>query len=116
MAHTQLMTGSERRAAPRYRVKPGTFAYFYALGSQSTAAIRDLSLGGIYIEDSLSQFSEGTELELELRLGNESISLRGVVARAYAGEGFAVRFLEYSVEMKERLERYLRNVLNVPAP
>ncbi len=95
-----------------YRVKPGSFAYFHALGSQSEAAIRDLSLGGIYIEDPRSKFSEGTELDLELRLGNKSVSLRGVVARAYAGEGFAVRFLEYSSDMKERLEKHLRGLLS----
>ena len=107
------MTAPERRSALRYRVKPGSFAYFHALGSQSEAAIRDLSLGGIYIEDPRNEFSEGTELDLELRLGNKSVSLRGVVARAYAGEGFAVRFLEYSSDMKERLEKHLRGLLSL---
>ncbi|MCH8948690.1 MAG: PilZ domain-containing protein [Acidobacteria bacterium] len=112
IGHTLFMTAPERRSALRYRVKPGSFAYFHALGSQSEAAIRDLSLGGLYIEDPRNEFSEGMELDLELRLGNKSVSLRGVVARAYAGEGFAVRFLEYSSDMKERLEKHLRGLLS----
>ncbi len=107
------MTPSERRSAPRYRVKPGSFAYFHALGSQSGAAIRDLSLGGLYNEDPRNEFSEVTELDLELRLGNKTVSLRGVGAHAYAGEGFAVRFLEYSSDMTERLEKHLRGLLSL---
>jgi hypothetical protein len=110
------MTIPERRATPRYRVKPGTFAYFYALGSQLSGVIRDLSLGGVYIEDSRNQFSEGTELDLELRVDDESISVRGVVTRAYPRQGFAVRFLEFSADLKERLERYLRDLVNSPQP
>lgn len=105
------MSGSERRATPRYRARPGTFAHYYHLGP---GYVRDISLGGVYIEDHRSQFSEGTELDLELRLGDESISVRGVVQRSYPEEGFAVQFLEISSEAKERLERYFRTLLTWP--
>jgi hypothetical protein len=58
----------------------------------------------MYIEDKASRFSQGTELELELRGSKESMVLRGVVMRLNPGQGFAVKFLEYSNDLKTRLE------------
>jgi hypothetical protein len=100
----------ERRAAPRYAIQQGTFTYFYALGGRSTAIIRDLSLGGVYIGDKSCQFKEGTELDVELLTDDGPAMFRGVVTRSYPQQGFAVRFLEYSGELRERLERYLRDL------
>lgn len=101
----------ERRASPRYRVQRGTFAYFHSFGERTTGAIRDLSLGGVYVEDHLSSFSEDTELELELPLGEESVVLGGVVARSYPGEGFAVQFLECPPEKRSVLQKGLRRLV-----
>jgi hypothetical protein len=100
---------TERRGAPRYQIKPETFAYFYPADEDSTGLVRDLSLGGVYIEDEVNQLREGAELELELLTEGEKLCLRGVVARTYPHKGFALRFLDYSVKLKERLENYLRN-------
>jgi len=112
----ELMTPSEtfwglteRRSSPRYQVRPETFAYFYPAGEDSTGLVRDLSLGGVYIEDEHNQLSEGTELELELITDGEKLSLRGVVTRTFPDKGFALRFLDYSLKLKERVEDYLRN-------
>jgi len=99
----------ERRTSPRYRMKSETFAYFYPADEDSTGLVRNLSLGGVYIEDENNQLREGAELELELLTDGEKLSLRGVVARTYPNKGFALRFLDYSNQLKERLESYLRN-------
>lgn len=95
---------TERRATPRYRIQPGSFAY-YALGS---GAIRDISLGGVFVEDRKTSFSAGTELDLELRLNGEAIVLRGVVKRPIPQVGFGVRFEEFSRTTRERLQRLFR--------
>ncbi|MFQ5777346.1 MAG: PilZ domain-containing protein [Terriglobia bacterium] len=97
-------TSAERRATPRYRIQPGSFAY-YALGS---GAIRDISLGGVFIEDRKSSFSAGTELDLELRLSGEAIVLRGVVKRSIPQVGFGVQFEDFSRTMRERLQQLFR--------
>ena len=104
------MTSPEQRATPRYRLKPGSFAY-YALG---LAAVRDLSLGGVFIEDRQSTFSEGMELTLELRVDGESIPLRGVVRRSSPKVGFAVQFLDLHSDTKERLARYFCTQFGAP--
>jgi hypothetical protein len=95
---------TEGRKAPRYRIEPGSFAY-YALGS---GAIYNLSLAGVFIEDRKSTFREGAELEVELRLGEELISLRGIVRRSRPGVGFAVQFSEIPPDTKQRLQEYFR--------
>ena len=98
------MTPTERRANPRYPIAPGSFAY-YALGS---GVIQNLSLGGVFIEDRDASFSAGTEIDLELRLDNESVVLRGAVRRVEPQSGFAVEFLELAPEVRHRLEKHFR--------
>jgi len=101
---TEFMTSPERRAVPRYRIKPDTFVYFYPPGSE-TATIQDLSLGGMYVvEDKTTPVAEGAELDFELRVLGGTISLRGVVTRVNPEKGFAVRFTEYSSDVKDLLK------------
>jgi hypothetical protein len=100
----------DRRTSPRYQVGADTFAYFYPADAESTGTVRNLSLGGVYVEDPGNNFTEETELDLELRLEGEKMTFRVVVTRSYPNQGFAARFLDYSTELKEQLEKYLRNV------
>ena len=101
------MTKTEQRTTPRYRIPPGSFAY-YAL---SRGIILDLSLGGVFLEDRENTFSQGTELDLELHLDEEVISLRGTVRRFQPKVGFTVQFHEFPAETKQRLETYFRTHL-----
>jgi len=99
------MVPEERRANPRYPIKPGSFA-FYALGS---GVIQNLGLGGVFIEDRDASFAVGAEVDLELILREgDSIVLRGTVRRAEPGAGFGVQFLDLSPEVRRRLETYFR--------
>lgn len=100
----------DRRTSPRYQVGADTFAYFYPADEESTGRVRNLSLGGVYVEDPRNSFAQDTELDLVLRLEGENITFRVAVTRSYPNKGFAARFLDYSTELKEQLEKYLRNV------
>lgn len=102
--------GAERREHTRYQVSPDTFAYFYPADEESTGLVRNLSLGGVYIEDANNKFAEGAQLDLELMIDNQRVAFRVEVNRVYPNKGFAVRFLEYSTDLKDRLERYLRTI------
>lgn len=104
------MTTADRRSSPRYRALPGTFAYFHSFGSRTVGAIRDLSVGGVYIEDPRSRFTEESELDLELPLEDEVLVLRGVVARSFPGQGFAVQFRAGPPDKEERLEEFLHQL------
>jgi hypothetical protein len=98
------MTKTEKRASPRYRIQPDSFAY-YALGY---GIIRDLSLASVFVEDRQQSFKVGTELDLELRLDEERIALRGTVRRSLPQQGFAVQFHKLPSETRQRLEAYFR--------
>jgi hypothetical protein len=102
-----IVATEERRANPRYPIPPGSFA-FYALGS---GVIKNLSLGGVFIEDRQATFAVGSEVDLELihKEGN-SVVLRGLVRRAEPGVGFAVEFLGVSDETRQRLADYFRSL------
>lgn len=104
------MPSVERRACPRYRVRPQDFAYFDCLGRM---AIRDLSRTGVYVEDPTRQYPQGTELEMEILLGREVVPVRGVVMRTDPGEGFAVRFLEAPPDIRERMETYFSDLTTI---
>ncbi|MCI0403436.1 MAG: PilZ domain-containing protein [Acidobacteria bacterium] len=99
------MVAEERRAHRRHSISPGSFA-FYALGS---GVIRNLSLGGVFVEDRDASFAVGEEVDLELILSEgDSVVLRGAVRRAQPGKGFAVEFLDLPDDFRRRLETYFR--------
>ncbi len=103
------MTTVEQRTHPRYRIPSGSFAY-YALGH---AVIRDLSLGGVFVEDREHTPATGTEVDLELHLDDEVTPIRGTVRRVEPQVGFAVQFHELPAETKQRLERHFRKVVRL---
>jgi len=105
-----LGSGRNRREASRYHVKPGTFAYFRTGGARASSPIGDLSLGGLYILDAQHQFKLDARLELGLSLGKDLVRVKGIVVRAVAGHGFAVRFEDVPEADRARLEAYLRRL------
>jgi hypothetical protein len=92
------------RATQRYLVEPGGSAHY----AQGSGAIRNLSLGGVYIEDHNHCFESGQELTLELRLAREVIAVRGLVCHCRAQAGFGFRFVEFPGDSKARLVDYFR--------
>ena len=110
MGRPTTMSGENKRAKPRYQVRPGHFAQFSALGQKG---IKDLSLGGISIEDPENDFSKGTVIELELHLGGSPIGIHALVIRTDPGEGFAVEFLDAPPNVREQLEKYFSDLSNI---
>lgn len=92
------------RATQRYTIHPGSFAH-YALG---TGAILNLSLSGVFIEDRSSRFETGQELELQLRLQDEVVTVHGRVCHCRLGVGFGVQFTKFPEESKRQLIAYFR--------
>jgi hypothetical protein len=98
------------RATQRYTIHPGSFAH-YALG---TGAILNLSLSGVFIEDRSSRFETGQELELELRLQDEVVTVHGRVCHSRPGVGFGVYFARLPEESKQQLVTYFRTHVGRP--
>ncbi len=96
------MTGKENRAFPRFLVSTDTCAIY----GEGAGAIRDLSLGGVFVVDP-EPFPIGTSLNIELRFGDHAIPAQGVVRRSVPGVGMGIQFLEISPAVRARLKLYL---------
>lgn len=92
----------ERRAALRYRPKPGTHIIYV----EGFAAIKDLSLDGMFVVDP-DPLPAGTAIQFALRLGTNDIPLQGTVARCEPDQGMFILFKGITAEAKRRLRIHL---------
>ena len=100
---------NERRATPRFQPKEGNQISYGA----TAAAIRDLSLEGVFVLDS-DPLPVGSELAFTLQAGAQEITLEGVVCRTVDQEGMGIQFKNVSGVSKRRLRIYIASL--VPAP
>ena len=94
--------GLDKRIMPRLPVTAGNYVVY----TEGAGTIRDISAGGVFIEDS-SPLSEGTVFSFDLRVGSADVPVRGVVRRSVPGVGMGVQFQQLSGEAKNQLERLL---------
>lgn len=103
--------GADKRFSPRLAVSAGN----YVIYTEGSGTIRDLSLGGVFIEDR-DPLPEGTTFGFDLRLGNETVPMRGIVRRSMPGLGMGVQFQNMSHNTLNKLERFLTQTIKNPPP
>ena len=96
----------ERRGSKRFSAKPGSTVCYV----EGAAAIRDLSMDGLFLLDS-EPLSVGTKITFSVLLGSETGSFQGIVRRAVRGEGMGIQFVETDRELRRRL---LSHVASLP--
>src|ERR1051326_284814 len=99
------MQTPDRRALPRIKAKNGDYASFPG----GVAAIRNISLGGVRLEER-DPIRPGSPILLELHLGRELVTCGGVIKRSSSHEGTAVQFVEMSTPAGKLLGSYLMQV------
>lgn len=90
------------RSFPRFQVTRGHYASFPG----GSSAIRDLSLGGVMLNDR-DPLLPGSRIRLNLHLGMEVVSCDGFVRRFEPGKGMGIEFTELSPIARSRLNHYL---------
>ena len=95
----------DKRIMPRLPVTAGNYVVY----TEGSGTIRDISAGGVFIEDS-APLSEGTVFSFDVRVGNTDVPVRGVVRRSVPGVGMGVQFQQLSGEDRSQLERLLVNL------
>jgi len=98
----KMSSAADQRNFPRFFDVPKA----YVLMVEGSGGLRDLSIGGAFISDE-DPLKVGTEINLELRLGDYSIPVKGIVRRSIHGQGMGIQFLEIPPEGKRRLKVYL---------
>jgi hypothetical protein len=99
------MAGRDKRFAPRLAVSAGNYVVY----TEGSGTIRDLSLGGVFIEDR-DPLPEGTNFGFDLRLGNELVPMRGIVRRSMPGLGMGVQFQNMTHDGLNKVERFLNQM------
>ena len=99
----------DRRATPRFLAKEGNHILYGA----APAAIRDLSLEGVYVLDP-DPLPVGSELAFTLMAGETEITLDGIVRHVVDQEGMGIQFVDVSAVSKRRLRIHIASL--VPAP
>ena len=103
------MTQEDKRRSPRYKPKAGTHIVYV----EGFAAIRDLSVHGMYVLDP-EPLPEGSEIKFALRVGTDDIKLQGIVSRTVAGEGMVIQFRDLTLVAKMRLEQHVASLCPPP--
>jgi hypothetical protein len=98
----KFMGQKDKRGSPRFKPKPGTHIVYI----EGSAAIRDLSLEGIYVLDP-EPLPEGTKIKFSLRLGTNDIQLQGIVSRSVYRHGMVIQFMDLAPVAKRRLRIHL---------
>jgi PilZ domain len=104
------MSPKDRRATPRFLAKPGNKITY----GVKSAAIRDLSLEGVFVVDS-DPLPVGSEIIFTLRAGDQDITLEGVVRHSLDQEGMGIQFTNVSAVSKRRLRIHIASLVSAPS-
>ncbi|MGH9778879.1 MAG: PilZ domain-containing protein [Candidatus Acidiferrales bacterium] len=99
-------TTPDKRFSPRLNATASDYVVYV----EGSGKVRDVSLGGVFIEDS-QPFPVGTVFGFTLSLANEQLSVKGVVRQCVPDKGMGVRFHEITNDARNRLERILNQMV-----
>src|SRR5579863_4703645 len=105
----KTMPPKDRRATPRFQAKPEC----RITSGERSAAIRDLSLEGIFVLDP-DPLPVGSEIAFTLRAGHQDISLEGIVRHSVVDVGMGIQFTNLSAVSKRRLIIHIASLVSAP--
>ncbi len=100
-------TSLSRRLSSRGGVPEDTWVFWQCRGREDISLIRDLSLGGLFIETS-SQLPANAEANLHFLVQEGEISAKALVRHARPGSGLGLKF----ISLHEKHHRPLASLLN----
>ena len=92
-----------RRFTSRVETHDGVWVYWSADGREDTARVRNLSLGGLFMQTSVSKKVDSM-LKLDFLVQEGRISVDAIVRRAEPGRGLALKFTKVRNEDQSRLD------------
>ena len=104
------MSPKDRRATPRFQPKPENRIIYGA----TSASIRDLSLEGVFVFDP-DPLPIGSEIMFTLQVGDQDISLEGVVRHSVDQQGMGIQFTKISPVSKRRLRIHIASLVSAPS-
>lgn len=99
----QQSIAHSRRFTSRFEMPDGIWVYWSADGREDTSGVRNLSLGGLLLETSVSRKVDST-LKLDFLAQEGQISEDAIVRRAEPNSGLALKFTDMGDHDKLRLD------------
>jgi PilZ domain len=91
-----------RRFFSRAKTREGVWVYWRCKGREETSQVRDLSLGGLFVETAM-RTALGTSVKLDFLVEEGQIRAEGVVRRVES-RGLGLKFSAIADEDKKRLK------------
>ena len=100
----EAISSSERRAVDRKKL---IVDVHYSNGDATGIAnTRDIGIGGLYMTTN-AKLDIGTPVFMQLSIGTEELSIKGVVVYTDPGLGVGIRFQEISEEAEKTIKQEL---------
>ena len=104
------MPQDDRRKTPRFLPKAENRFMYH----DRSAAIRDLSLEGVFVLDP-DPLPVGSEIAFTLRAGHADIELEGIVRHSEVDVGMGIQFVNLSAVSKRRLIIHIASLVSAPS-
>ena len=98
-----------RRATPRAEADDGVYAFWCCNGGTGLSHVRDLNMGGIFLETPL-QKDLGTSVELYLLVGEGQIHAKALVRHLETNHGLGLKFTALSEQDRLRFAALMRRM------
>ena len=98
-----------RRFTPRVESHGGVWVDWRCFGREDISQVRNLSLGGLFVETPKSR-GMGSTAKLEFLVQEGQIRADAVVKRAEPGRGLAMKFTAVTEEDRPRLEALINRL------
>ena len=98
----------------RVQTPSGVWVYWYCGGRDDVSRVRDLSLGGLFVETPTSR-GLGSTVKLEFLVQEGQIRADAVVKRIEPGRGLALKFTAVSDEDSPRLATLMNRLRQSPS-
>jgi hypothetical protein len=103
-----------RRATPRAQADDGVYAFWYYNGGTALSHVRDLNMGGVFIETPL-QKDLGAAVELYLLVGEGQIHANALVRHVEPNHGLGLKFTALSEQDRTLFVALMRRMYSASA-
>ncbi len=104
-----------RRHYPRVQTPSGVWVYWNCEGREDTSRVRDLSLGGMFVETAEVRDLD-TTVKLDFLVQEGQIRAEAVVRHAKPGSGLGLRFTALTEEDGPRLTALMTRLRSLSQP
>ncbi len=104
-----------RRHYPRVETPSGVWVYWNCEGRDDTSRVRDLSLGGLFVETAEARDMDAT-VKLDFLVQEGQIRAEAIVRHAKPGSGLGLRFTALTEEDGPRLTALMTRLRSLSQP